>query len=375
MSCTAPQTWSWQHRRLWYQISSHPLLSQFIRGQSGTATATALANIRMQCSLQRPALSYLLQHSVCGQALVAPTVLLEMAAAAGQLLWSQEEINNPVALTALVIKQPALLLDGTVNPTLNCDISPASGGIIVGSGILPSGEAAAHIHGRLQGIDTAVTRLEVDVLSVDAWLLESQGANRATNLPPHGPTDLNGMASLFNPTDRKRTWALFGSVCVKEHRNSSCWIHPAVADASLQLNATVASQSQIRSVGGAVLAACGAYAPMRRLAASSAAVGAAVMQDGGSSNTWLLSLRQQLLATLGNQFKALKAAETPSPSSGAVSPCGLPAISNVCRPPPIANLDGITQQLSEIVAHILGTDGVPADQPLMDAGLDSTGKL
>ena len=225
--------------------------------------------------------------------------------------------------TALVIKQPALLLDGTVSPTLNCDISPASGGIIVGSGILPSGEAAAHIHGRLQGIDTAVTRLEVDVLSVDAWLLESQGANRATNLPPHGPTELNGMASLFNPIDRKRTWALFGSGCVKEHRNSSCWIHPAVADASLQLTATVASQSQIRSVGGAVLAACGAYAPMRRLAASSAAVGAAVMQDGGSSNTWLLSLRQQLLATLSNQFKALKAAETPSTWSGAVSPCGV----------------------------------------------------
>lgn len=98
MSCTAPQTWLWQRRRLWYQISSYPLLSQFSRGQSGTATATALANIRMQCSLQRPALSYLLQHSVCGQALVAPTVLLEMAAAAGQLLWSQEEINNPVAL-------------------------------------------------------------------------------------------------------------------------------------------------------------------------------------------------------------------------------------------------------------------------------------
>ena len=376
-----PPHWLWQRSRLWYQPTAHPLLHQFARRALGGTT------IRMQCQLAQAALSYLRDHSVQGRGVAPNSLLLEMAAAAGQLLWSTERSDNPAAVVAATFQQPLLLPLGTsaaADPLLTCTITPASGTVALSSqALLPNSQAAppVHMQGRLHNIAALQTAPQL--------LLPAHSIPPAANRWPSNRLAAMLLAGASPGMGVSSSSAAFAAVLAGQHAHTGYFVHPAVADASLQLAAALRAPGSSGVAEMLVLAAMGAYAPMVQLSAGSAGAGAAVGLGGRTSTHWLAgAAASPLLSIVDNQFKTLAAMQSLAAAAAAAaaqlpafSPAGglqplvggvvLPAGASLATPAP--NLESIVRQLSEVAAGLLDGVAVPADQPLMEAGLDSIG--
>lgn len=378
-----PPAWIWHRRRLWYQATSHPLLLHATRAPR-LALGPA-ADVRLQGSLQRPVLAYLHDHHVQGRPAVPNTLLLEMASAAGQLLWSQESTDNTAAVAGAAFQQP-LLLASAGQAVLTCTISPASGTVVVSSRESPTSQAApVHMVAQLHAIQ-AVPQAE------------GTAPQAVLEQPSHSscPSSSDMEAALIGgpPGAAGSASAAFATVTAQQHEHSSYWCHPAVADAALQLAAALQPPATNAPATPQPLlsAAVGAYAPMQRLAGPAAAAGAAAGL-GRTSSHWLGGTTHQVLAIMGHQFKVLSALHNlaaalastasqmpPLPAGLAASPAGMvPALSllepaRVAGAAPGADVAAIAQQLAEVAAGVLGRSDIPTDQPLMEAGLDSIGK-
>jgi hypothetical protein len=395
----APQAWLWQRSRLWYQVTSHPLLLRFSRGAlPRPAGGAAGIETRVQCSLRRPALSYLADHSVAGQAVAPNTLLLEMASAAGQLLWSQERVDNPVAVTAAAFQQPLLLLPaGASDALVTCSISTASGAVAVSSQAAPTSQAApVHMQAQLQGVRPAGPAAK----PVAAGAADEEAAQEAASPRAAPRFSARVTAALLSGSVGAATGsasAAFAAVLTEQQQHTGYWVHPAVADASLQLAAALQAPAGATSAEMLVSAAVGAYAPMRQLAAGGATAGAAAGLGGRNSSHWLGGATGQLLAIIDNQFKTLAAlrslaaaAEAAAavaaqhlpflPSALVASPASmLPSLTHLAPGAaslaPAVSVESVVRQLSEVVAGLLGRSDIPIDQPLMEAGLDSIGEF
>ena len=377
MALAAPQPWVWQRSRLWYQVTSHPLLLRVARGPRGMGGAPA--DVHVACALRRAALSYLLDHSVQGRAVVPNALLLEMASAAGQLLWSQEWTDNPVAVTGAAFQQP-LLLAPAGEAVVTCTISPSTGVASLSSRALPTSQAMpAHMRVQLQAIEGPVAAAQ------------PTGAQAAAAGLGHTPSLRLAVAVLsgVRGAAADSSSMAFAAVLADQHQHTGYWVHPAVADASLQLAAALRAPAS-SPAPLLVSAALAAYAPMQRMAAASAGAGTAAGLGGSSSSHWLGGPTHQILSIIDNQFKTLAALQALAAAADAVaaqlpflpavvaaSPAGmLPALTLLSSPGtvPGGGVGAIVQQLQEVVAGVLGRADIPTDQPLMETGLDSIGE-
>ena len=247
--CVPAPARPWHHRRMWYQTSSHPLLARF---DPTPSIAVPIASphapiIRIQCCLQRATFAYLNHCSQRGTAVVPTMALLEMAAAAGQLLVSREQTDNPVALVGLAVREPAALLDARDHVLLSCHINPASGNVAVGLSELSAVAASDNARARLRPFNDALCSL---------------GQPRLRTTRRHRMLHLPGVNTFSAPVG-----LLFND------DNDCYWIHPAAAEASFHI--LTALWPSRRPLLGAVLAASAACVTMRRLRRGRTAVGAA----------------------------------------------------------------------------------------------------
>ena len=374
MPLAVPQAWVWQRRRLWYQATSHPLLQQAVHSARLAAAATSAAEVQVQCSLRRPALAYLQGHSVHGRAAAPNCLLLEMASAAGQLLWSQE--HSPVAATAATFQRP-LLLAAAAEGTVACSIKPSSGLVRLSS---PAATLAAAVHADAQLQKTGSAGPEEQQLTAVAAAAGTSAADARR------ASWRLAAALVTSRSPAAGSSAAFAAVLTEQHQHAGYWIHPAAADASLQLAAALQAHAA-GSTAAQLLApaAVGAYAPMQRLAGAAAYAAAAAGPASATSSHWLSSGSLQLLTIIEHQAKAvaalqsLAAAAVQAAAAAAARPPWLPASlpaapAGMALVGSAASLAGIQQQLAEVVESVLGRDDVPPDQPLMEAGLDSIGE-
>jgi hypothetical protein len=402
LALKAPQPWLWQRSRLWYQVTSHPLLLRFSLSRGALpprpAGGVAGGEARVQCSLRRPALSYLADHSVAGQAVAPNALLLEMASAAGQLLRSQERLDNPVAVAATAFQQPLLLLPaGASEALVTCSISAASGAVAVSSRAAPTSQAApVHMQAQLLVMRPAGPAGK----PAAAGTTDDEAAKEAASPPAAPRFSPRVTAALLSGSIGAATGsasAAFAAVLTEQQQHTGYWVHPAVADASLQLAAALQAPAGASSAEMLVSAAVGAYAPMRQLAAGGATAGAAAGLGGRNSSHWLGGATGQLLEIIDNQFKtlaALRSLAAAAEAAGAAAAQHLPFLPSALGAStagmlpsltllapgaaslaPAVSVEAVVRQLSEVVAGLLGRSDIPTDQPLMEAGLDSIGKL
>ena len=351
---TQPQPWVWQRSRLWFAATGHPLLLRAVGGGGGGR------EVQVQCSLRRPALGYLQDHSVQGRALAPNSLLLELACAAGQLLWSQERTDNAVAATGVAFGPP-LLLGGAGDALLSCSISPATGAVAVSSPAAP----AAHMRAQLQS-------LEASPAAEPAAAGEATAAAAAAAAPAASWQDSCRLAAALLDTTSApagSSSAAFASLLTAQHQHTGYWCHPAVADASLHLAAALQQHALLMHI-----AAVGTYAPMLQLAgsvtfaaasrpsSSSSASSSHHVHNGASSNLAAVDCRwrpQTAVAAAADAVAGLTLPSSAMPTLAAHAGVSIAAIE---------------EQLAGIVAGLLG-GAVLTDQPLMEAGLDSIGEV
>ena len=366
-----PQPWVWQRSRLWFQATSHPLLQQARWGTGlmmSAVAAAAAGSVQVQCSLGQPALAYLRDHSMQGRVAAPNSLLLELAAAAGQLLGSQDHAHSSVAVTAAAFQQP-LLLATPSQGIVECSVQLGSGAVRLSSPA-ERGRAAAAVH--------ATARLQTTEAADESADEQPAAANTCAARHPCAAALLGSIGMGGSSS------AAFAAILTDQHRHTGYWIHPAVADASLHLAAALRAQAAGSIMAPLVSAAVGVYAPLQHLAApvAHAAAGAGLGSHTGSHG--LSSGCSQLLTIIDHLFKTMAAVE----SLGAAAVTALPVASASDQPPSFQlglratstaaalaiNPSAIRERLAEVVAGVLGRSDVPADQPLMEAGLDSIGE-
>ena len=367
----SPQPWVWQRSRLWYQATSHPLLQQ---AAFAAPLAAAVAGVHVQCSLQQPALAYLMEHSMQGRAVAPNSLLLEMAAAAGQLLCAPERMHNPVAVAAAAFQQP-LLLAGPSQAIVDCGIHPSSGAVGLTTPAEPNNmRTAVHATARLQTIEPAGGPKVGQQLSSAAAGMSGHIAAALLDHLAFGASNSGSRSGMGGSSS-----AAFAAILTERHRHTGYWIHPAVADASLHLAAALQAHAQGSFTAPLVPAALGMYAPMQHLAAPMAHAAAAAGLGSHISSHWL-SAGRQLLALMDHVAKAATAGQSLAAvvaplASNSTQPTSLQngLGAGPAAPVLVASSAAIEEQLADVVASVLGRSGVPADQPLMEAGLDSIG--
>jgi 3-oxoacyl-(acyl-carrier-protein) synthase/acyl carrier protein len=347
----APRDWHYRRARLWYQVTCHPLLLRFAR-----AASEGRPLLRFDCALRRAALEFLHDNRPLGRAVAPSAALLEAAAAAGQVLWSTEQLHNPVGVAGAAFPAPLhLSLPGDVH--VACTLDPATGAVGVGS----AGGAAAHLTGQLHALSAPV----------EAYTAFSQPTKPypATADPPAWRQTL--MAAAVAPPS-----SAFASVLAHNHQHAGYWVHPAVAESSMQLAAAL--QPRVPAGAALVSAAMGFFAATVRLAGAQAAAGASTAV-AGTAQHWVCAGAGPLsLVVVDNQLKSLAAwpAQAPSTAALVAAAAGAAAHMRSLARAPAGGADAaaIVRQLGEVVAQLLGADVAP-DQPLMEAGLDSIGAV
>ncbi len=384
MPLARPQPWVWQRTSLWFQITSHPLLQQARWGSRMMAPAvSAAASVQVQCSLGQPALAYLMDHSVQGRVAAPNSLLLELAAAAGQLLSPHDQTHSSVAVTAAAFQQP-LLLATPSQGIVECSVQLGSGAVRLSSPAEP-GRAAAAVHAtaQLQTIEAANQQADQQRRSSAA----AAGTFAAQCSVPSSTSALLGSrtsAGLSSIGTGGSSSAAFAAILTDQHHHTGYWIHPAVADASLHLAAALRAQAAGSVTAPRVSAAVGVYAPLQHLAACVAHAAAVAGLGSQTSSHGLSSGCSQLLTIIDHLFKTMAAVE----GLGAAAVTAFPVASASDQPPSFQlglratstaaalaiNPSAIRERLAEVVASVLGRSDVPADQPLMEAGLDSIGE-
>ena len=366
---TVPQPWIWQRRRFWYSVTIHLLLQRFVSRQLGLKGGTLAA--RVQCSLRQPGLAYLLQRSVHGVPVAPSTLLLEMATAAGQLLCSQDETDRQVAVASATFPWP-LVGPGHDEAVLSFRATPANGMVAVTSGV-----AWEHLVARLQWV------LPLEGMPPSAMLHttpastgQALAAANAQMLVPSAGVRLDERllaVTLMNAArgGAEGGGAAFGAVLQDEPHHSGYFVHPAVADASLQLAAALWAHASGRALATATLAV---YAPLKHNLAVRQAV-AVVAVGPLASHHWLHVNAAPALSALSHQLRPLpdmRSKRLAMPVNVVSLTADLGLGDTHAQTHSIAET---TRQLSAVVASLLGRSDTPIDQPLMEAGLDSIGEL
>lgn len=372
-----PQSWVWHRTRLWFQATSHPLLQQ----AHLEAPPAAVGSLQVQCSLRQPALAYLMDHSVHGRAAAPSSLLLEVAAAAGQLLCSAEQAHNPVAVTGAAFQQP-LLLAAPSQGIVGCSIQPVSGTVRLGSAThTPGAAAAVSATAQLQSLEpSSAAAQEQQQSSATAAAAACSHTAGTPNNALRAAAALLGSNSSSGPSSS----AAFAAILTDQQRHTGYWIHPAVADASLHLAAALRAQAEGSFTAPLVSTAVGVYTPLRPLAGHVAYAAANAYAGGHVSSHWLSDGRAQLMAMVDHiaeaaaavqSLAAAMAAASTTPVTASMQPLAVPASLAAASAATAfaSSLTAIQAQLSEVVASVLGRSDVPHDQPLMEAGLDSIG--
>ena len=176
------------------------------------------------------------------------------------------------------------------------------------------------------------------------------------------------------------------------------WVHPAVADASLQLAAAL-RMGQQAGAGGSdgvlVPAGVAAYAAMGGApgaAGASADAGGRTAGKGAEGSHWLAGScgGGPVLRVAGSQLRPLRAwaplsspaataaatagmAMPPQAALATLAPGGHGVAAGAGAPALPPSVGEVQRQLAEVAAGLLGVAEVAPDQPLMEAGLDSIG--
>ena len=387
-----PQGWQWQRARLWYVATAHPLLLRFLRPARAVAR-----EVQVQCSLRSGALAWMHEHAVQGRAAAPNSVLLEVASAAGQLLWSSERTHNPVVVASAAFQQP-LLLAPAADGLLTCSVSAATGAVAVSSRALPTSQAAplhmvAELHSLATGPQEQEARSKPSAADAQA---EQRGGGAAAAAAQQGAAGIpwcsEGLAAVLLGTGLVASAqpAVIASILMTQReRDAGYWAHPAVTDAAVHLAAAAPAHQATGADGESLLVsvAVGAYAPVEQLAPGDGALHAGALPGAGlTSSHWVASGQapSRLAAVAGNQFKPIRAwapmaagAAVPAAAQLPFLPsmvvAGSSAAGGLSAAAGAPGLEAVTQQLSEVVAQLLGRSEVPTDQPLMEAGLDSIG--
>lgn len=362
VTCTNAHPWIWQRAHLWYQVTSHPLMLSFTPGGPGAAitSGAALADMcYVECSLQQPALAFMLQCSVLDKRVAPSALLLEMVAAAGQLLLTQKLTINQLAVANYVAHAPLMLLHTGAQVVLTCGIHQRTATAMLSSRVaqalaVPPQHAQAHLHTTPAPIkQQAVPRRPYGSLPIGqlkwwhytaAHLKAARYAHCATGALSATPAQQQQLASS--------------------------WLHPAVAEAALQAADIHLSPGDL--LDGAILASCAAYAPSGQPITTKTFIQRAMSHQEASIGVVVNDFQQVVVATRGNRYKVLLTSLLP-PS---ILPSAGPELNRVAdNVLPGAGALTFVQELSEIVAHIVGKQYISPDQPLMDAGLDSNGDI
>lgn len=329
------QQHAWERKQLWFQMNCHPLLMQF--GYEGTA--------RVQCNLQRPALSYLSDYTVNGQPLAPPTLFLEMAAAAGQLCTSWQAV--PITLLAVTIGIPLHLNASSFATTVLSVVLDHVAGKLTNQQQSTPRMSAAHLQAQLQCIHGRQIGQSCSY------------AGRQRNLPICA-------ASAISTFDQA-----FGVACGTPYEDSGYLVHPAISDACLQLQAAL--RQLIGNTESTSLTAVGLFASGYCNRATNACATTCSdarinhWQDKGNSLVMqeLQTQAQRILSVAGTPVESLSASKaTHDIHSDAEQPC-LNDVASLRH--------SVLTSLIKIASLLLGDDIMP-DQPLMEGGLDSIGE-
>jgi hypothetical protein len=356
----------WHRSRLWWCASSNPLLQRLAL----PAHSARAARVTAQCDLGQPRLAFLSDHGVLGQPCVPASALLDLASAIGQLLWSAEQLDSQVTTAGVVFSSPAQLPTG-VAPLLSCTVDLRSGAVAVTS----SGSAAVpHLQAGLSATAQAAPASLGPALP-RTWHKEGGGAQlpRAgvAQVLPGVPSALLGAPYTCGGAGGTGCSGALASLLVHQHRHAGYQTHPAVAGASLQLAVAIAL-GPVQGSGALQAVSMAAYQALQPLREGHASVGASV------ADAWLAGCGgARLAAFVGPRFRALVEG---SPAAYHAQTTGLRRAASgghlpVAVPGAAPVLAGdVALRLADLVAGLIGTR-VEEDQPLMEAGLDSIGRL
>ncbi|KAL4433580.1 hypothetical protein ABPG75_000021, partial [Micractinium tetrahymenae] len=362
-----PRAEPWQRNRLWYQAPPHPLLQHF-KGLSRPPTSAA-PHAWVQCSLCQPALSYLLDHSLQGLAVLPSTLLLEMAWAAGETLRPEAPTANPVAVSGASFHHQFVLESGAQS-VITCGVAVGSGAVWLAGQPRSVGEPALKLFSAwLQAVPQSNICMG-GALTAGMRCKPSTGCDAASSLgaaPASGAATMLYLASVL-------AW---GAKRVPSSNTSSIEadmllgyrVPPGAAFACQQL----ASLDGIPAMHtrAALPAAVGAYVSLQhsacRLASAASAAG-----DGCRSDQQLFEAARQVLAVIDSRLKA--APRLPAEPHSELSASAILGSAPAPRLLHGSHLQQTKQPLLTVIletASMLLGSGVDADQPLMEAGLDS----
>eukprot|EP00887_Chlorella_sp_A99_P003342 scaffold26.g3342.t1 len=369
----------WQRIRLWYQVTSHPLLWSF-------AAFSAPPAVCMECPLGRPALAWLADHSMQGRSLVPGTVLLEMASAAGQLLLSAEQVRNPTAAINATFLQPLALAECATDAVLVCSIQLPAGAAAISSRTFGSSSTPLHLAAELHAAKF-VQHLEAS----SSCTVSGTASGALPTAPRHTAAILDALSEKLSgrfgsPCTGGLVACLPGEAC----RYVEFWVHPALAGAPLQLIATTQSGAAAQSgidhlslgvateAGTVAPAAVGAYAPLQRAAVGvRAAALFTPFDDASSSLACSHSLTSDgcgsdpVLVVKDCFLKPIKMWAPFSPQAGPAAPPRAPTPAAMLPrvvPGSVAEVQGV---LLAVASQLLGGAEIFPDDPLMARGLDS----
>lgn len=171
-----------------------------------------------------------------------------MSSAAGQLC-SAEAAANPVAVTRAAFHAPLPLGVPAPSAVVACAVQPTSGAVVVSSRALPTAQGSAlHMSAQLHQLRATSATAEASETSVTAEATETSGNKLAGALASAAPR----AAPVHHA---------FACLWAEPHRHSGFWVHPAQADAAVQLAAAAVPASG-NSAAPLVSVAVGTYAPL-----------------------------------------------------------------------------------------------------------------
>lgn len=330
--CEKPaQQQAWQRKRLWYQLTSHPLMGKFSYEDMAC----------VQCSLQRPVLCYLFDYNVQGQIVAPAPFLLEMASAAGllycQIEWHHGQGHHPALLSNVLIGLP-LHLDASAS-------APTVLSVILKNGAMKLASSKSHLQ---------------------AHMRTCQSNQSGQPCYTAAEQERSGLLPTFVASDIGSSNPAFGTGCGPRFEDTGYMVHPAVCEACLQLH--IAARLHESGDKPASLASLEVYAAIcgstTTTVACTAASNHACINHWLGEGTQLVMLEPELHA----HIPLVAGAANQSSAIGYEANCPPQE-----RQPDFQSLHhSILTSLIDIAAMLLNTE-VTSDQPLMEAGLDSIG--
>lgn len=365
-----PQAGAWQRSRLWYQGPTHPLLQQF-RGLSRPLIG-AEPYALVQCSLHQPAMSHLLDHSLQDVAVLPSSLLLEMAWAAARML-SPHATTSSDSVAVIDASFPQhLVLDFTALAVTTC-------GVTVGSGLIWLAVQPNQFGEPANSLCTACLQFVAGPGAGAAGLSADYSYHlpkECNGVPSTGTAPLPGAVALVYLA-AFLTWGTM-QVSPSNTSNIQADMHvgyglPPAAGIACQQLASV-NDSSARNAGTVLPTAVKAYIPLPQQTCGRASAAIATGDSHGSDQQLLESSRQALFV-FGSQMKATTRlpVELGSKLNGLARHGDTTATNLQLHGPSLQSTQrSVLTVIIETTSMLLGNI-IDADQPFMEAGLDSIG--